>query len=159
MEGVTRDVQLTFNQRNEVVREVFTSGMPLGSDWIEFNDAAKGFIGLCPVPLVFEPSPVLVAEVLVRLDQVVGVHHAVSRTPLEALLQVPNLGPIDVVGVEVPTPTLGEGLVAFEPEDRGALEDDDHPVSARRKVRRAHEVRGGVVALSLIRISGPTGPY
>ncbi len=83
MGGVTRVVQRPFNQRNEVVREVFMSTMPIGCDWIEVNGAAKGFIGFCPVLLVLEPSPVLVVGDFVGLDQVGSVANAFRWAPLE----------------------------------------------------------------------------
>ena len=103
-EDVIRDVQRTYNLRNEVVQEVSKSRLFLGRDWVEVNDGAKGLISGCPVNLVFKPTPALVAEFLVRLDQAFGVAFTLRWAPSEGLLQVADLCPIGVVGVEVPAP-------------------------------------------------------
>ena len=103
-EDVLRDVQRTFNLRNEVVQEVSMSRLFLGRDWVEVNDGAKGLIGGGPVDLVFKPTPVLVVEFPVRPDQAIGVSFTIRWAPSEGLLQVADLCPIGVVCVEVPAP-------------------------------------------------------
>jgi hypothetical protein len=119
MEHETIDHQSSFDRGNEVVQEFPMSRLVLGWNSVEVNDGAKLLVGGSPIILMFKPTPGLVVELLFRPDDAIGVGLTNRWAPFVGLLQVADLCPMGVDGMEVPAPTSGDGMVAFEPKNGG----------------------------------------
>ena len=105
---------------------------------------------------MLEPAPGLKFAVFLEPVDAIGVGLTSGRAPLGRLLEVADLGTVDVDGIEVPSSTNSGCTIASDAKNGSPFQDENKSADASLEVGGLLKLKGGVVD-SLVELIGVDG--